>query len=495
MEVMNLLETKELGINFGSLEAVQDVNFSIKPGELKSIIGPNGAGKTTFFNLLSGIHPPSRGRIRFKGEDITGLRPHQVARKGIGRSFQITAIFPELTVFENVHIPAMFYHKGPKARDRVMEILEDVGLADQAQVVAGNLSHGDQRHLDIAIALTCKAELLLLDEPTSGMPPEESLRTVDLINKLKNEKGYTIILIEHKMDVVLKVSDAITVLYFGRKLAEGTPEEIQQNEEVQKAYLGGMEKGFSLSQKRVSRDRKNQDEILRLDKVNTYYGESHVLQDVSLVVHEGEIVSLLGRNGAGKTTTLRSILGLTPARNGTITFNGEKINEKSPNKIVKRGLSLVPAERRIFQNLTLHENLELPFFLKGLPAQEKREQLDQAYEYFPALKERSLHKGNRLSGGEQQMLAVARALMGKVNCMLLDEPSQGLAPLIVRQVAEIILEINKSGVTILLVEQNALMALALADRVYVIDQGQIVYEGTPQELLSNQELSQSLLGV
>jgi ABC-type branched-subunit amino acid transport system ATPase component len=496
METMNLLETEDLGINFGSLAAVQDVNFSIKRGELKSIIGPNGAGKTTFFNLLTGVHPPSKGRIRFKGEDISGLSSHQRARKGIGRSFQITAVFPQLTAYENVLIPAMHYHKGSKARDRAMEILEEVGLEDKTRVVAGNLSHGDQRHLDIAIALTCQAELLLLDEPTSGMPPEESMHTLELIRKLKNEKNYTIILIEHKMDIVLKVSDAITVLYFGRKLAEGTPTEIQQNEEVQKAYLGGMEKGFSLSQGKNKRSAPTgKAEILRLEKINTYYGESHILQDVSLVIKEGEIVSLLGRNGAGKTTTLRSILGLTPPRNGKITFKGEIINEKSPNKIVKSGLSLVPAERRIFQNLTVHENLELPFFLKGIPVLERRRQLDQAYEYFPELKDRVKHKGNRLSGGEQQMLAVARALMGKVNCMLLDEPSQGLAPLIVRHVAEIILEINKAGVTILLVEQNALMALALADRVYVIDQGQIVYEGTPEVLLANHELSQRLLGV
>lgn len=492
---MNLLETEDLGINFGSLAAVQNVNFSIKRGELKSIIGPNGAGKTTFFNLLTGVHLPSKGRILFNGEDISGLSPHQRARKGIGRSFQITAIFPQLTAYENVLIPAMHYHKGSKAKERTMEILEEVGLEDKTRVVAGNLSHGDQRHLDIAIALTCQAELLLLDEPTSGMPPEESLNTLELIRKLKKEKNYTIILIEHKMDIVLKVSDAITVLYFGQKLAEGTPNEIQQNEAVQKAYLGGMEKGFTLSQEKKKRSVSEKADILRLEKVNTYYGHSHILQDVSLSVKEGEIVSLLGRNGAGKTTTLRSILGLTPPRSGKITFRGEIINEKSTNKIVKSGLSLVPAERRIFQNLTVHENLELPFFLKGIPVPERRRQLDQAYEYFPELKERVKHKGNRLSGGEQQMLAVARALMGKVNCMLLDEPSQGLAPLIVRNVAEIILEINKAGVTILLVEQNALMALALADRVYVIDQGKIVYEGTPEVLLADQELSQRLLGV
>ena len=371
----------------------------------------------------------------------------------------------------------MHYCKGSLARDRVMEILEEVGLEDKTREVAGNLSHGDQRHLDIAIALTCQAELLLLDEPTSGMPPEESLRTVELIRNLKSKKGYSIILIEHKMDIVLQVSDAITVLYFGRKLAEGTPEEIQQNEEVQKAYLGGMEKGFSLSQEKTARSKKK--EILRLDKVNTYYGESHILQDVSWKVGRGNRFPVRPKRGRqDHHPTLH--LGLTPPRNGKITFKGEVINEKSTNKIVKSGLSLVPAERRIFQNLTLHENLELPFFLRGIPGPEKRSQLDRAYEYFPDLKNRSHHKGNRLSGGEQQMVAVARALMGKVDCMLLDEPSQGLAPLIVRNVAEIILEINKAGMTILLVEQNALMALALADRVYVIDQGQIVYEGTPE---------------
>jgi branched-chain amino acid transport system ATP-binding protein len=492
---MNLLETKGLTKLFGSLQAVNGVDFSIRKGELKSIIGPNGAGKTTFFNLLTGVFPPTRGQIFYNGKDITGLMPEKVARKGIGRSFQITSIFPELSVFDNVYIPAMRYYTKKEARQRAMEILWEVDLDDQAESVAGNLSHGDKRHLDIAIALTCKAELLLLDEPTSGMPPEESARTAELIVKLKQEHGYTIILIEHKMDIVLAISDAITVLDFGLKLAEGTPEEIRENESVQKAYLGGMD--AHLRSEKAGRPAReiNEKEILKVENVNTFYGESHVLHDVSLTVKNGEIVTLLGRNGAGKTTTLRSLLGLTPPSSGTITFNGDVISGLGPKAIVNLGVSLVPAERRIFTNLTLHENLELPFFMKGIPAPEKRKQVEQAYNYFPALKQRRHHKGNRLSGGEQQMLAVGRALMGRVRLMLLDEPSQGLAPMIVREVAEIIREINKRGVTILLVEQNALMALELADRVYVIDKGQIVYEGTAQSLLGNQALSQELLGV
>ena len=462
---------------------------------MRSIIGPNGAGKTTFFNVLTGMLAPSSGDILFKGESIAGLPPHQVAKKGIGRSFQITSIFPQLTVYENILIPSMLYYSKNEAINRTWDILEDVDLKDEAHLIAANLSHGDQRHLDIGIALTTKPELLLLDEPTSGMPPEESIRTVKLIQRLKSEKGYTIILIEHKMDIVLSVSDRITVLSLGEKIAEGTPSEIQASDEVQKAYLGGLDKEYKRVNNRQKKVAGNEQEILKLEKVNSFYGESHVLRDVSMKVREGEIVALLGRNGAGKTTTLRTILGLTPARSGSIQFGKDRIEGLPPETVANKGISLVPAGRRIFANLNLMENLELPFFMKGINSKQKRNQIEQIFNYFPALVERKTHKGNRLSGGEQQMLAVGRALVGNIKFMMLDEPSQGLAPMIVKHLAEIVQEINKEGVTILLVEQNALMALELADRVYVMDKGEIVYEGRPEDLWADRKLSQALLGV
>ncbi len=490
---MEILETKQLCKDFGSLEAVSRVDLKLEKGELRSIIGPNGAGKTTFFNVLTGILSPTSGDIRFKGETIAGLPPHQVAKKGIGRSFQITSIFPELTVYENILIPSLLYYSKNEAASRTWEILEDVDLKEKASVTAANLSHGDQRHLDIGIALTTKPELLLLDEPTSGMPPEESIRTVKLIQRLKSEKGYTIILIEHKMDIVLTISDRITVLHLGQKIAEGTPGEIQANDEVQKAYLGGLDKESRMVNHRQGKGAG--EEILKMEKVNSFYGESHILRDVSMTVMKGEIVALLGRNGAGKTTTLRSILGLTPARSGSIQFGEERIEALPPETVANKGISLVPAGRRIFANLNLMENLELPFFMKGVDSKRKRNQIEQIFRYFPALVERKTHKGNRLSGGEQQMLAIGRALVGNVKFMMLDEPSQGLAPLIVKHLAEIIQEINKEGVTILLVEQNALMALELADRVYVMDKGEIVYEGKPEELWADRKLHQELLGV
>jgi len=492
---VEILETKELCKNFGSLEAVNRVGFKLEKGELRSIIGPNGAGKTTFFNLLTGMLAPSSGDILFKGESIAGLPPHQVAKRGIGRSFQITSIFPQLTVYENILIPSMLYYSKNEAINRTWEILGDVDLKDKVNVIAANLSHGDQRHLDIGIALTTKPELLLLDEPTSGMPPEESIRTVKLIQRLKAEKGYTIILIEHKMDIVLSVSDRITVLHLGEKIAEGTPNEIQASDEVQKAYLGGLDKEYRMVNNRQRKVAGNDQEILTMEKVNTFYGESHVLRDVSMKVREGEIVALLGRNGAGKTTTLRSILGLTPARSGSIQFGKERIEALPPETVANKGISLVPAGRRIFANLNLMENLELPFFMKGIDSKQKRSQIEQIFNYFPALLERKTHKGNRLSGGEQQMLAIGRALVGNVKFMMLDEPSQGLAPMVVKHLGEIIQEINKEGVTILLVEQNALMALELADRVYVMDKGEIVYEGKPEDLWADKKLHQELLGV
>jgi ABC-type branched-subunit amino acid transport system ATPase component len=490
---VEILETKKLCKDFGSLEAVSRVDLRLEKGELRSIIGPNGAGKTTFFNLLTGILSPTSGDILFKGETIAGLLPHQVAKKGIGRSFQITSIFPELTVYENILIPSLLYYSKNEAINRTWEILEDVDLKDKADVTAANLSHGDQRHLDIGIALTTKPELLLLDEPTSGMPPEESIRTVKLIQRLKSEKGYTIILIEHKMDIVLTISDRITVLHLGQKIAEGTPGEIQANDEVQKAYLGGLDKESRMVNHRQGKV--GGEEILKMEKVNSFYGESHILRDVSMTVMKGEIVALLGRNGAGKTTTLRSILGLTPARSGSIQFGEERIEALPPETVANKGISLVPAGRRIFANLNLIENLELPFFMKGIDSKRKRNQIEQIFHYFPALVERKTHKGNRLSGGEQQMLAIGRALVGNVKFMMLDEPSQGLAPLIVKHLAEIIQEINQEGVTILLVEQNALMALELADRVYVMDKGEIVYKGKPEELWADRKLHQELLGV
>lgn len=243
---MNLLETKGLTRRFGGLTAVDRVDFQVAKGELRAIIGPNGAGKTTFFNLIAGRLPPTEGRIWFKGEDITHVPPYEIPRRGIGRSYQITNIFPKLTVFENVRVAVQAmettfnFWRDVRSLDsinqRTTEILERLKILDQKDVRAANLPHGLQRHLEIGIALASHPELLLLDEPTAGMTKEETERMMGLIEELS--KGLTIVLVEHDMRFVMSVSKKITVLHEGRILAEGGPQAIRSNEEVQRIYLG-----------------------------------------------------------------------------------------------------------------------------------------------------------------------------------------------------------------------------------------------------------------
>ena len=226
--------------------AVAQVDFAVERGELRSIIGPNGAGKTTFFRLISGEMAPSGGRIWFDGREITGLPQHRVSRLGVAKSYQITNIFPHLSVLENVRVAAQTYRLSfnfwgraaalTAIRDKAGAILKEVGLWDKRDQLAAYLSHGEKRHLELGIALSTEPTLLLLDEPTAGMSPEETDETIHLIRRIA--AGRTVILVEHKMKVVMNISDRITVLHQGQVLAEGSPAEIRANERVQQTYLG-----------------------------------------------------------------------------------------------------------------------------------------------------------------------------------------------------------------------------------------------------------------
>jgi branched-chain amino acid transport system ATP-binding protein len=242
-----ILETERLVKSFGGLTAVHEVSLRVQEGELASIIGPNGAGKTTLFNLLTGHLPLDSGRVIFKGQDITGLPPHTVSRMGIGRSFQRLNIFPRLSAFENVQVAVfsvqrqsrnLFSRASRLARGETEAILDSVGLGDKKDVKGGLLAHGDQKRLEMGIALAVEPTLLLLDEPTQGMSPGESAEITRLIQKLVKEKGLTLIFVEHDMNVVFGISDSIRVLHQGRIIFEGKPEEVKNNEEVQRIYLG-----------------------------------------------------------------------------------------------------------------------------------------------------------------------------------------------------------------------------------------------------------------
>ncbi len=246
-----IIETINLSKHFGALVAVDDVSLKVRRNSLHAIIGPNGAGKTTFFNLLSGNLEPTGGKVIFKGSDLTGQPVHRMIHHGIGRSFQITNIFPNLTVFENIRLASQALEKYnfkfwmnasrlERCERRTWEVIEKVGLKERAQALARTLPHGDQRKLELGMILAPDPEVLLLDEPTAGMAAEQVPELLALIQEIQKTGNKTVILVEHNMNVVMSVSDIITVMHLGKVLAEGTPAEIAANKEVQTAYLGGL---------------------------------------------------------------------------------------------------------------------------------------------------------------------------------------------------------------------------------------------------------------
>ena len=248
MSAEMLLDVSELGKQFGGFAAVDGVHLAVAPGTIHSVIGPNGAGKTTFFRLLTGILRPTHGRITFEGRDITGLRPHAVTRRGLTQSFQITNVFPRLTVLESVQVAvlarrqrswdfASLHHR--TARREALDLLDQVGLSELAGAEAQTLSHGDQRILEVALALATHPRLLLLDEPTAGMSPFETDRMVALVTDLARQRGLTVLLSEHDMDIVFGISDHVTVLHQGHVIAHGSPIDVQDDEQVIEVYLGG----------------------------------------------------------------------------------------------------------------------------------------------------------------------------------------------------------------------------------------------------------------
>ncbi|MCZ6872906.1 MAG: ABC transporter ATP-binding protein [bacterium] len=247
---MMLLRVEHVTKSFDGFIAVRDLSLTVEKGQIACIIGPNGAGKSTAFNLITGHHLPTEGRVFFRDQKITGLAPHAICQMGIGRSFQRTNIFPRLSVFENVQIAVLAHYKKTlnfftAAKHLLVSetysILEDVGLTDEADAISGMLSYGFQKQLEFGIALASEPELLLLDEPTAGMSPQETTSTISLIEKIAHDRGLTFLFTEHDMDVVFSIAEKITVMHQGEVLAEGKPDEVRRNPDVQRVYLGEVE--------------------------------------------------------------------------------------------------------------------------------------------------------------------------------------------------------------------------------------------------------------
>ncbi|MHB9090070.1 MAG: branched-chain amino acid ABC transporter ATP-binding protein/permease, partial [Chloroflexota bacterium] len=485
---------------FGAMAAVDSVDMVVRQGYIHAIIGPNGAGKTTLFNCLTGILNIDGGRVELKGRDVTKLAPYRRIDMGLGRSFQIINVFQKLTVLENMRVAAQAASKHrfdvlshadalSDVVDKAHEVLGIVGLVGKDEVIAANLSHGDQRLLEIGLSLAANPEVLLLDEPFAGLTDSERTFTADLIRRLAQD--HTVLIIEHDIDRVLEISDRITVMHMGKVLAEGSPDEIQQNPAVQSAYLGGFHAVARADAGVTGITTADRPVLLKLDGINTYYGKSHILHDVSLEVRQGEVVALLGRNGVGKTTTLRSIMGVTAPRGGKITYRDVVTSALRPHLIAQQGIGIVPEGRRIFPNLTVTENL-LVAQRKGRG--DKVWTIEDLFQLFPGLAARRNSKGDNLSGGERQMLAMARTLMGNVDLLLLDEPFEGLSPAVIADIWHAI-DGMRGHVSILLVEHNVSLTLALCDRVYVMSNGRVTHTGDCAELAGDEAKQIELLGV
>ncbi|HKK56338.1 ATP-binding cassette domain-containing protein [Marinobacter sp.] len=489
------LKVKDIGIRFGGVQAAEGVSFDARPGMVTSIIGPNGAGKTTVLNMISGFYAPDKGRILLD-DNLAGLPAWKIARAGIGRTYQTTQLFSGLSVLENLltgmqrgQLEDCWREPAPGRVEQALDLLALVGYRGCVHTKAETLPHVDRRLVEIARALALRPKVLLLDEPAAGLSRADTDKVTALLRTIAGY-GIAVILVEHDMAMVMSVSDRILVLDSGQPIAWGEPEEVRSNPQVVQAYLGSTDYQAPPRPEPWSGSR---DATLFVKDLVIDYGAAPVVEDVSLVVNPGELIAILGANGAGKSSILQALAGLHPASSGRIVLNNENIETMDASEIAGRGLALVPEGRQVFPELSVRDNL-----LMGAYTRADRSSLDQDIEdilaRFPRLQDRISSPAGLLSGGEQQMLAIGRGLMAKPSILLLDEPSLGLAPAMVAELYDALAALRDEGVTLLLVDQMANLALQVADRAYVLETGRVVHSGSAEALRNDPELEAAYLG-
>jgi branched-chain amino acid transport system ATP-binding protein len=483
---------------FGGVRAVAGVGFTARRGAITSVIGPNGAGKTTLINLITGVTRADAGRARLGGRDLTGLAAHAVARAGVARTYQTSQLFAGLSVLDNVLVGLQRGRLGSPITPRragaspdiavAASLLDFVGYAGGLDVPAGALAHADRRLVEIARALATRPAALLLDEPAAGLGAEDTRRVGALLRAIA-ARGVAVLLVEHDMDLVMDVSSHVVVLDAGAVLAEGSPAAVQADPAVRAAYLGDRR---ITGRARTGARPVSRESALGVAGLVAGHGGAPVLPGLDLSVGDGEMVAVLGANGAGKSTLMAALSGLLRADRGAVKLFGADVSALDAPDRVRAGLVLVPEGRLVFPDLSVRDNLRLGALVRRDAdiAADVEAMLDR----FPRLRARADGRAGLLSGGEQQMLALARGLMARPRVLLLDEPSLGLAPQLVEQIFEDLAALRDAGRTLLLVDQNAELSLAVADRGYVLERGRVVAEGPAAALLGDGALLDAYLG-
>ena len=517
-----ILETEGLTKTFGALVANDGISLAVEEGVIHGIIGPNGSGKSTFFNTVTGFYRPDGGTVRFEGEDITGMSPDQIARTGLGRTFQIASPFEGLTVRENLLsvfsdglLSGLRIPKEKRERaDELLDLLDIDHIADQE---AGGISGGQEKLVELGRVLMLDPGCVLLDEPTAGVNPALQNRLMEHLETL-NERGTTFVIIEHDMGVISDICDTVTVFDQGEVAVEGSFEEVTGDPRVREAYLGkdvepdasveqlidsepaqpetaavtatgGGETATTMVGDSAAAD--SDDPWLVAEDIVTGYGNHTVIEGVSVESRDG-ITCIFGPNGSGKSTLLKALAGVVPVWSGEITHQGTDITTNTPHENVERGITMLPQDGGIFGNMTVRENL----LLGGYTAKQNRdERYEEVLKAFPELEEKLDAKGHSLSGGQQMMLSYGRAMMTGAELYLLDEPSSGLAPSLIDDVFEMTERLVDSGAQVFLIEQNVREAMRIADYVYILAQGRLQYDGEPEQLADEDELVDLYLGL
>ncbi len=524
----NLLEVSGIVKSYGGIRALDGCELEVREGEINGLIGPNGSGKTTLFNVITGYERVQQGKVRLKGTDITNAAPDRVFSLGIGRTFQLTRMFPRLTVLENILVATQREEGWLRSvsrlagshseRSRALELLEFVGIARLAHEPGGNLSYGQRKLLELASLLVADPDILLLDEPAGGVNPTLINHLANRIQEL-NAAGKTILVVEHNMEFVMGICSRITVLSQGSTLMAGTPAEVRSSPAVLEAYLGADEEDAEVDAALRARigaragsshpsvsvtaepeqpevEQAGPDEaepLLRLHGVCAGYGGDDILKDVTLVVPRGGITCVVGPNGAGKSTVMKTISGLLRARAGEIHFGGELVSGLSPKQILARGIAQIPQAHSLFPDMTVQENVEMgAYSLRDRKLVNQR--LAAVQELYPIVRDRADHKAGSLSGGQQRLVEFARCLMLDPQLIMLDEPSMGLDPQTRTMVFEMVAEMNRQGRTILLVEQNARAGLKLSTHGVVLENGRVRLTGSGHYVLTHPEIGALYLG-